>query len=154
MGWNVCWTKSRMVDVVFSRMVIMSNGARQQLSMWVAVQSTLAPHIQQVCGLQIGMARRRPTAIRTVSSSKWRPKDDIGRAFNQAPDSLQETASRREHKRRNLNTHQEVIWPNLIHVEHPNTLTANTGLAEPVRQVRRPPDQYFYPTTPIFYSID
>ena len=95
MGWNVCWTKSRMVDVVFSRMVIMSNGARQQLSMWVAVQSTLAPHIQQVCGLQIGMARRRPTAIRTVSSSKWRPKDDVGRAFNQAPDSLQETASRR-----------------------------------------------------------
>ena len=46
-------------------------------------------------GLQRGVPRQRPTAIQSVSSSSRRPADEIGRAFSQAPDSLQDAANRR-----------------------------------------------------------
>ena len=50
---------------------------------------------RQEWGLQMGVPIRRPTAIRSVSSSIRRPADEIGRAFSQAPDSLQEAANKR-----------------------------------------------------------
>ena len=37
----------------------------------------------------------RPTAIRMQSSSMRRPRDEIGRTFNQAPDPLQAAANKR-----------------------------------------------------------
>ena len=44
-----------------------------QESPWCARISTLTPHCQHTCGVQIGKPKRRATAILTVSSSILRP---------------------------------------------------------------------------------
>ena len=86
-------TKSPMVD---GRIAMVSTGTTTQHSPWVAVQSTLAPHIQQVVWFT-----NRNAKVKTYSNTNsvtilWRPKDDIGSAFNQAPGSLQEARQARE----------------------------------------------------------
>ena len=68
---------------------------RRQLRPCVARASTSKPQCWQVWGLHKGVPRRNPTATLTVWSSMHRPREEIGRASNHAPDSLAEHASRR-----------------------------------------------------------
>ena len=68
---------------------------RRQLRPCVARASTSKPQCWQVWGLHKGVPRRNPTATLTVWSSMRRPREEIGRASNHAPDSLAEHASRR-----------------------------------------------------------
>ena len=67
-----------------------------QLSACLPKALTSAEQCWQQCGPQTGAPRRRPTATLTVSSSIRRPRADTGKALNQAPDSMVDTASRRE----------------------------------------------------------
>ena len=48
-------------------------------------------------GLKRGAPKRKPTATLIVWSSIRRPREEIGRTSNQAPDSFAEEASRRAH---------------------------------------------------------
>ena len=59
-----------------------------QLKLCLPKESTDWPHLWHWWGEQRGVPRRRPTAILTESSSSRRPRFEIGKACNQAPDSL------------------------------------------------------------------
>ena len=67
-----------------------------QLSACLPKALTSAEQCWQRCGPQTGAPRRRHTATLIVSSSIRRPRADTGKAPNQAPDSLVDTASRHE----------------------------------------------------------
>lgn len=58
----------------------------------VVKRSTTAPQWWHRCDLQRKQPSQRPTA---VLPSIWRPSEEMGRIFNQAPDSLDEEASKR-----------------------------------------------------------
>ena len=66
-----------------------------QLKPWVAYWSTSSPQWAQMCGRHNGHPNLRPMAMLIVSSSIRRPREEAGRAFNHAPDSLAEATERR-----------------------------------------------------------
>ena len=61
---------------------------RRQLKPCKPDSSTRSPQRGQSCGKQREHPRRRPTATRTQSSSKRRPRDEMGGALSHAPDSF------------------------------------------------------------------
>ena len=62
------------------------------LSPCLPKESTPCLQLQHLWGIHRGVPRRSPTAILTESSSRRKPKEESGSAFNQAPDSLRDAA--------------------------------------------------------------
>ena len=66
-----------------------------QLNPCLPMESTSWPQLQHWWGPHSGVPRRSLTSILIESSSRWRPKEESSRAFNQAPNSLREAANSR-----------------------------------------------------------